>query len=53
MFNNKALHDFSDYSVDHEYYINNNLNIDKINKKIIGKFKDETNGIPIIEFIGL
>ena len=53
MYNNKTLYDFSDYSYDHDYYKNNNLNIDKTNKKIIGKFKDETSGIPIIEFIGL
>ena len=53
MYKNKALYDFSDYSENHEYYTKNNLKIDKTNKKIIGKFKDETNGIPIIEFIGL
>ena len=53
LYNNKTLYDFSDYSDDHDYYKSNNLNIDKTNKKIIGKFKDETNGIPIIEFIGL
>ena len=34
--------------------IHTNLNIfDKTNKKVIGKFKDEAAGIPIIEFIGL
>ena len=53
MYNNKALYDLSNYSDDHEYYMNNNLNIDQTNNKIIGKFKDETNGILIIEFIGL
>ena len=53
MYNHKALYDLSDYSDDHDYYKNNNLNIDLTNKKIIGKFKYETNGIPIIEFIGL
>ena len=26
---------------------------DNANKKVIGKFKDETNGIPIVEFVGL
>ena len=53
MYNNKALYDLSDYSDDHDYYKNNNLSIDVTNKKVIGKFKDETDDIPIIEFIGL
>ena len=53
MYNNKALYDLSDYLDDHEFYINNNLNIDQTIKKIIGKFKDETNGIPFTEFVGL
>ena len=26
---------------------------DETNKKVIGKFKDETEGVPIKEFIGL
>jgi hypothetical protein len=26
---------------------------DNMNKKVVNKFKDETNGVPIIEFIGL
>ena len=26
---------------------------DNINKKVIGKFKDETDGVPIVEFVGL
>ena len=53
IYRNKKLYDFSDYKDDHLYYINNNLAVNKSNKKIIGKFKDEIEGIPIIEFIGL
>ena len=40
------LYDFSEYSLSHPNY-------DETNKKMIGKFKDETNGKPIEEFIGL
>ena len=32
MYNNKTLYSFSDYSDDHDYYKNNNLNIDKTKK---------------------
>ena len=39
-------YDFSEYPDDHKLY-------DQTNKKVIGKFKDETNGIPIREFVGL
>ena len=42
--NNKF--DNSDYPENSKFY-------DKTNKKIIGKFKDETSSIPITEFIGL
>ena len=38
--------DFSDYDRASPYY-------DATNKKVIGKFKDETNGKPILEFVGL
>ena len=38
--------DFSEYGVNHFCY-------DKTNAKVLGKFKDETNGNPIIEFVGL
>ena len=51
MCKNKVLYDFNDYSDNHEYYIRNSLTIDKANKKIIGNFKNESNGILIIEFI--
>ena len=44
---NKELFDFSDYSG--EGY----LAKDNTNKKVIGKFKDETEGVPIVEFCGL
>jgi cellobiose-specific phosphotransferase system component IIA len=40
------LYDFSEYEKDHPNY-------DETNKKVIGKFKDETNGRPILEFVGL
>ena len=40
------MFDNSDYPENSPYYCNTN-------KKIIGKFKDEACGIPIIEFVGL
>ena len=43
---NKNDYDLSDYPKDHFLY-------DPTNKKVIGKFKDETNGLPIAEFVGL
>ena len=43
---NKDMFDNSDYPESSPYYCN-------VNKKIIGKFKDEACGIPITEFIGL
>ena len=42
----KQHFDFSKYSPHHPLFSNEN-------KDVVGKFKDETNGIPIIEFIGL
>ena len=47
MDDNKELFDRSDYSMD-GYRSQENSN-----KKVIGKFKDETCGIPIVEFVGL
>jgi hypothetical protein len=44
---NKELFDFSDYSLD-EY-----RSKDETNKKVVYKFKDETSGVPIVEFCGL
>ena len=46
MASDAQLFDFSEYTTDHFLY-----NIE--NKKVIGKFKDETHGIPIEEFVGL
>ncbi len=43
---NKEYFDFSNYDVNHNLF-----NTD--NKKVIGKMKDETAGIPIKEFVGL
>jgi hypothetical protein len=42
----KDLYDFSEYPKDHFLY-------NTENKKVIGKFKDEYNSIPIVEFCGL
>ena len=44
--NDKDKFDSSDYPESSQYY-------DKTNKNIIGKFKDEAAGIPILEFVGL
>ena len=40
------LYDTSDYPKEHFLFSNNN-------KKVIGKFKDETASVPVMEFIGL
>jgi len=42
----KEYFDFSEYPKNHECY-------NEENKKVIGKFKDETNSIPIKEFVGI
>ena len=42
----QELYDFSDYESNHPLY-------SIVNKKVIGKFKDETAGVPVIEFVGL
>ncbi|XP_039278288.1 uncharacterized protein LOC120350099 [Nilaparvata lugens] len=44
--NNQEEFDTSDYDKNHECYNDKN-------KKVIGKFKDELNGIPLEEFCGL
>ena len=44
--NDKNLFDNSEYPKSSPYF-------DMTNKKVIGKFKDETHNIPIVEFIGL
>ena len=38
---------------DNSDYPENSPHFDKTNKKVIGKFKDEAAGVPIVEFIGL
>ena len=43
---NKEMFDTSDYPKDHFLHSN-------INKKVLGKMKDECNGVVISEFIGL
>ena len=42
----KSLFDYSDYPVDTTYY-------DSTNKKVIGKFKCETKGMPIVAYVRL
>ena len=42
----KHLFDNSDYPKDNPFF-------DNSNKKVIGKFKDEAAGLPIVEFVGL
>ena len=42
----KHLFDNSDYPKDSPFF-------DNTNKKVIGKFKDEAAGLPIVEFVGL
>ena len=46
MLEDKELFDTSEYAQDHPLYSIGN-------KKVLGKMKDETHGIPIQEFIGL
>jgi len=46
LFMHKELFDYSDYPKDSPYY-------DITNKKVVGKFKCETKGAPILEFVGL
>jgi hypothetical protein len=43
----KQLFDMSGYNMD------GFRSCDNTNKKVIGKFKDETDGVPIVEFCGL
>ena len=44
--NDKDIFDNSDYPENSPYF-------NKTNKKIIGKFKDEAAGVPVVEFVGL
>ena len=46
MFQRKELFDFSDYPKESKFH-------DPTNKKVIGKMKDETASVPIVEFVGL
>ena len=45
-FKDKSKFDNSDYPKNSPYF-------NKTNKKVIGKFKDEAAGIPVVEFVGL
>ena len=46
MYEKKQYYDLSDFPKDHFLY-------DPTNKKVVGKFKEEFNGIMINEFVGL
>ena len=46
LFMAKDLFDYSGYPQQSKYY-------DNTNNKVIGKFKDESNGVPIKEFVGI
>ena len=46
MGNDGEMYDFSDYPEDHLLHSTKN-------KKVLGKMKDETAGVPILEFVGL
>ena len=46
MWANKHHYDFSDYPKDNQYHYDSN-------KKVIGKFKDECNSVPVAKFVGL
>ena len=46
MLRDQDLYDFSEYTTDHPNYR-------EMNKKVLGKFKDEFNSMPLEEFIGL
>ena len=46
IWNDKDMFNNSDYPENSPYYCNDN-------KKVIGKFKDEACGVPIVEFVGL
>ena len=45
-FKDKSKFDNSDYTENSPYF-------NKINKKVIGKFKDEAADVPVVEFVGL
>ena len=45
-FKDRELFDFSGYPINSKYY-------DNLNKRVLGKMKDEFNGIKIAEFVGL
>ena len=53
----KDLYDFSNFPDQHQCFNGMSTqvikNIKNMNKKVIGKMKDEMGGIPILEFIGL
>eukprot|EP01047_Picozoa_sp_COSAG01_P060395 COSAG01_NODE_7397_length_3224_cov_1.757120_2_plen_183_part_00 len=46
MMQDRHLYDLSNYPADSPCY-------DPVNKKVLGKFKDECEGTPVLEFVGL
>ena len=46
MLDDQDLFDTSNYPREHPLY-------SSANQKVIGKFKDETGGLPIVEWVGL
>ena len=57
MLNDSHLLDISGYQDDHPWFASMSLDevkrVKQLNKKAIGKFKDELDGVPLQEFVGL
>ena len=57
MLNDSHLFDFSGYQDDHPCFASMSLDevkcVKQLNKMAIGKFKDELDGVPLFEFVGL
>ena len=57
MYEIKSEDVYKDFWCDKEMFLNSDYlessYFDKTNKKVIGKFKDEASGIPVVDFVGL